>query len=190
MSQRSAISSVVGTASGQVAEGLLHLGRVLQIELVRVEAQLRLGERRLGLHAQQRGVARVVLAAQVVDVRRADQRAPELARDPRDPLVGAVLLGDLVVLDLEVDVLRAEHAHQVVDVGARVRSRSWMSRWQKRDWRQPVSAITPSEWAVEQLHVDVCLAAPEALQVAGEESLIRFRRPAPSRASSVRWLRS
>ena len=75
---------------------------------------------RLGLHAQQRRVVVVVLAAQVVHVAGADERAADLARDPHDPLVGLVLLGDAVLLDLEVDVLGAEDLDQVVDVRARL----------------------------------------------------------------------
>ena len=62
----------------------------------------------------------VVLLAQVVHVGRADERAAELARDPHDPLVGLVLLGEAVALDLEVDVLGAEDLQQVVDVRARL----------------------------------------------------------------------
>ena len=62
----------------------------------------------------------VVLAAQVVHVAGADERAPDLARDAHDALVGLVLVGDAVLLDLEVDVVGAEGVHQVVDVGARL----------------------------------------------------------------------
>ena len=62
----------------------------------------------------------VVLAAQVVDVARADELAAQLAGDLDDALVGLVLVGDAVLLDLEVDVLGAEDLEQVVDVGARL----------------------------------------------------------------------
>ena len=120
IAQRSAISSVVGTASGQAANCVDHLGRVLQVELVGVEGQLRLGERALGLDAEQRRVVLVVLAAEVVDVAGRDQRPADLAGDLDDSLVGLVLLGDPVLLDLEVDVVGAEDLHQLVGVGARL----------------------------------------------------------------------
>ena len=97
-----------------------HLLAVAQVELVGVERQLRRGDRALGLHAQQRRVVVVVLAAQVVDVAGADQAPADLAGDPDDPLVALVLRREAVLLHLEVDVLGAEHAQQIVGVGARV----------------------------------------------------------------------
>ena len=60
----------------------------------------------------------VIFVAQVMNVAGADERAAHLARDPHDPFVGAVLRGDAVVLDFEVDVLGAERANELVDVGA------------------------------------------------------------------------
>ena len=62
----------------------------------------------------------VVLLAQVVHVGGADERPAELAGDLHDPLVGLVLLGQAVALDLEVDVLGAEDPQQVVGVRARL----------------------------------------------------------------------
>ncbi len=91
-----------------VRERLGHLVGALQIELVGVEAELRLLDRRLRLDAEQRRVAVVVLAAQVVDVGRGDQRPAELARHLGDPLVRLLLLGDAVALHLEVDLVGAE----------------------------------------------------------------------------------
>ena len=60
----------------------------------------------------------VVLAAQVVHVPGRDQRPAHLPGVPDDPLVRLVLLGDLVDLDLQVDVVRAECLEQVVQMGA------------------------------------------------------------------------
>ena len=162
---------------GPGAEGLRQLVGGLQVELVRVEAQLRLSEGRLRLHAQERGVARVVLAAQVVDVGGADDRPPDLARDPRDPLVRAVLLGNLVVLELEVDVVGTERPHQVFDVGARVRRALLHEplaepRLQAAGERDQALGVR-----VDQLHVDVRLSAPEALQVAGRRELDQIAQP-------------
>ena len=62
----------------------------------------------------------VVLAAQVVDVGGRDQRPAELARVAGDALVRLRLLGDPVLLDLEVDVVGAEDVDEVVEVGAGV----------------------------------------------------------------------
>ena len=61
----------------------------------------------------------VVLAAQVVHVGRRDQRAAHLAREADDRLVDLLLLGEAVVLDLEVDVLGPEGLDQLVEVRAR-----------------------------------------------------------------------
>ena len=49
--------------------------------------------------------------------------------------------------------------------------RSSTRRRQKRDCRHPVSAITPSEWRLQQLHVDVRLPAREALEEARRAQL-------------------
>ena len=65
-------------------------------------------------------MVRVILAAEVVDVCGRHQRSSELAREADDPLVGLLLLRQLVGLDLEVHVLAAEDADQVVEVSAGV----------------------------------------------------------------------
>ena len=106
--------------AGELRERVHHLLRGLQIELVRGERHLRRGQRRLRLHAQQRGVVVEVLAAQVVHVRRADERLAGLGREALHRLVDLVLLGEPVLLDLEVDVLRAEDLNQLVQVRARL----------------------------------------------------------------------
>ncbi len=145
-------------------ERLVHLLRGLQVELVRVEAQLRRLERRLRLHAEQCGVIAVVLAAQVVHVRGPDERPAELAGDPGDPLVGLVLLGDAVDLELEVDVLGAEDLQQVVDVGTGVvgavlDEAPAESRGETAGQGDHALRVT-----LEQARVDVRLAARETLQ--------------------------
>ena len=43
---------------------------------------------------------------------------PSFSGDPHDPLVGLLLSGEAVLLDLEVDVVRTERLDQVVGVGA------------------------------------------------------------------------
>ncbi len=101
-------------------EGARHLLVGAQVELVRLEGELRLRERRLRLHAEQRRVVVVVLAAQVVDVARPHERPADLPGDADDPLVGPLLVREAVLLHLEVDVVGPEGAEQVVGVGARV----------------------------------------------------------------------
>ena len=111
-------------------------------------------------------MAVVVLASQVVDVGGGDQRPAELLRDADDALVGLVLLGDAVPLDLEVDLLGTESLDQVVDVGARVvravlHQPAAEARLQAAGERDHALGVCG-----EQLHVDVRLAAGEALQEA------------------------
>ena len=61
-----------------------------------------------------------VLTAEVVDVRRRDQRAAHLGREPLDRLVDLLLLGEPVALDLEVDAVGTEGVDQLVEVGPRL----------------------------------------------------------------------
>ncbi len=123
-----------------------HLVVVLQEELVGVEAELRLGQRGLGLHAEQRGVVVVVLAAQVVHVRRAHQRPPHLARDAHDALVGLVLIRDAV---RPASRSRRSPGRRCASGRRRAtRASAGLSstrRRQKRDCRQPVRTMTSFE---------------------------------------------
>ena len=112
-----------------------------------------------------------VVAAEVVDVAGRDQRPPDLARDPDDALVGLVLLGHAVLLDLEVDVLGAEHLQQLVGVAARlgrgvVDEPPAEARLEAAGERDDAVGV-----ALEQRQVDVGLAAPVALEVAGRAEL-------------------
>ena len=60
----------------------------------------------------------VVLAAQIVHVAGAHEAAADFPGDPNDALVALVLRREPVLLHLEVDVLAAEHAQQIVGVSA------------------------------------------------------------------------
>ena len=62
----------------------------------------------------------VVLAAQVVNVPRSHEAAAELAGDAHDALVALLLRRQAILLYLEVHVLAAEHALQLLRVRARV----------------------------------------------------------------------
>jgi hypothetical protein len=59
----------------------------------------------------------VVLTPQVVDVPGPHQWPAELAGDADDALVGLILLGEPVLLNLEVDVPGPEGVDQLVRVG-------------------------------------------------------------------------
>jgi hypothetical protein len=113
----------------------------------------------------------VVLAAQVVDVAGADERAAELARDADDALVGLVLGVEAVLLDLEVQVLGAEDLQQVVGVGAR-RGRVVVDealaepRGQAAGERDDALAV-----GRELGHVERRLAAVQAVEEAGRGEL-------------------
>ena len=112
-----------------------------------------------------------VLAAQVVDVGGADQRAPELAGEADDALVGLVLLGDPVLLDLEVDLLGAEGLDQVVEVGAGVVVALLDQAAAEARLQAAGEDDHPLGVGREQVHVDVGLAAREALEEAGRGEL-------------------
>ena len=99
-----------------LGERARHLVGGAQIELVGLEGDLRLRQRRLGLNAQQRRVVAVVLASEVVDVAGTHQRPPDLAGNPHNPLVGLLLGCEAVLLDLEVDVVGAERLQHLVGV--------------------------------------------------------------------------
>ena len=60
----------------------------------------------------------VILMAKVVNVTGTDERSAHLTSDPHDPLVGAVLRSDAVVLNFEIDVLGAKRTDELVDVSA------------------------------------------------------------------------
>ena len=68
--------------------------------------------------------------------------------------------------------------------------RSSTSRRQNRDCRQPVSAITPSEWAESSSMSTFALPREKPSRKPAELSLTRLRNPASLEASRVRWLRS
>ena len=150
-----------------LGEGLDHFLRALDVELVRVEAHLRRFQGRLRLHAEQRRVVVEVLAPQVVDVGGADHRPAQLAGEADDPLVRLVLLGDPVLLHLEVDLVGAEGLDQVVEVGAGIVG----ALFDQAAAEARLQAAGEDDHALgmsgEQLHVDVGLAAREAFEEAG-----------------------
>ena len=154
-----------------LGEGLDHFLGALDVELVRVEAHLRRFQGRLRLHAEQRRVVVEVLAPQVVDVGGGDQRPAELPGEADDPLVGLVLLVDPVLLHLEVDLVGAEGLDQVVEVGAGV----VVALFDQAPAEARLQAAGEDDdalgVALQQLHVDVGLAAREALEEAGRGEL-------------------
>ena len=122
-------------------------------------------------------MAVVVLAAEVVDVRRGDQRPAQLTGDADDPLVGLVLLRDAIALDLEVDLVAPEGLDQIVDVrprvvGAVLDEPTAEARLQAAGERDHALGMRR-----EQLHVHVRLAAGEALEEAGGAELDQVAEP-------------
>ena len=113
----------------------------------------------------------VVLALQVVDVGGRDERPAELAGVADDALVRLRLVGDPVLLNLEVDVVGAEHLDELVEMSARVvgpvlDQPPAKPRLQTAGERDHAVGV-----AREQLHVHVRLAALEALEKASRGEL-------------------
>ena len=113
----------------------------------------------------------VVLPSQVVHVAGGDERPPDLARIPRDPLVRLVLLGDLVDLDLHVDVVRPERVEQVVEVGAGVRRAVLDEPPAESRLQAAGEGDQPGGMPLEHRHVDVGLTSAEALEEARRAQL-------------------
>jgi hypothetical protein len=122
-------------------------------------------------------VVRVVLAVEVVDVARPDERAPDLARDPLDSLVGAVLLREPVGLDLEVHVVLPEHPEQIVGVGARVGGPPVDESPTEPRLEAAGEHDDPVGVALEQLHVGVGAPARETLEEARRAELDQVAKP-------------
>ena len=116
-------------------------------------------------------MAVVVLAAQVVDVGGRHQRPAELARHLDDPLVRLLLLRDAVALHLEVDLVRAEGVDEVVDVRPRVVGPVLDQPAAEARLQAAGEGDDALGMRREQLHVDVRLAAGEALEEAGRAQL-------------------
>ena len=113
----------------------------------------------------------VVLAAQVVDVGGADQRAAHLAGEPDDRLVGLLLLGEPVALDLEVDLLGAEGLDEVVEMGAGVVGAPLDDPPVDPRLQAAGERDHPLGVGGQALHVDGGLAAVQALEEAGRGQL-------------------
>ena len=88
-----------------------------------------------------------------------------------DPPVRPLLLVDPVLLDLEVDLLGAEGLDQVVDVGAGVVAPLLDQAPAEARLQAAGEGDHPLGVRGEQLHVDVRLAAREALEEAGRGEL-------------------
>ena len=178
-SQRSAISSVRG-------ERLRHVGERrppsppsdFRKNSFVLEAHLRLRERRLRLHAQQRRVVVVVLLAEVVHVGGRDQRAAHLGGEAPDRLVDLLLL------------VRGRCA------GPRSRrARARRPGPARRDGRGPAASLALDDplaaargqaageaddalgVPLQQLEVDAGLAAVQALEEAGARELDQVAKP-------------
>ncbi len=102
-----------------VREVLGHLGRGLEVELVRVELPvIRVLERVAGLDAEERLVGPRVLVAEVVDVAGSDEREARVRGELREQRVDPRLLREAGVLHLDVDVVAPEDLRETVEVGS------------------------------------------------------------------------
>jgi hypothetical protein len=162
---------------GPGGEGLGHLARALEEELVGVEGQLRLLERRLGLHAEERRVVRIVLTSQVVDVGGGDEGPAELTRRPHDALVRLVLLRDPVGLDLEVDVVGAKGPDKFVGVRPRVGGSILDQAPAEARLQATAEGDDARRVAIEQLHVHARLAPGETLEKGRRRELHEVAEP-------------
>ena len=92
-----------------VGEQGRHLGRRLEVEVVGLEAHpVGLLDHRAGADAQQRVMGLALLPVDVVEVVGRDQRQAHLGAEAEQLLVEPVLVGDLVVLELEEEAVRAQ----------------------------------------------------------------------------------
>ena len=98
---------------GHLAEQVPHLVGVLEVVLVAVELEaVGVAHERPGLHAQQGVVGLVVVLVRVVAVVGGDDREAEVLGDAQQLGVGALLLGDAVVLQLDEEVVGPEDVAQ------------------------------------------------------------------------------
>ena len=94
---------------GHLAEEVAHLRRRLEVVLGALELEaVRVREQCAGLHAEQRVVGHGVLAVGVVAVVGGQQRRADAPGDLDQLRVGAVLVGQAVVLQLDEEVVAAE----------------------------------------------------------------------------------
>ena len=95
-----------------------HLVLGLQVELLRLKAHaVRVVERLAGLDAQQHILQLTVLAREIMRVVRRHERKARLLRDAQQAAVDLTLLRNAVVLQLQIEMLRAENAGKLQRIG-------------------------------------------------------------------------
>jgi hypothetical protein len=122
-------------------------------------------------------VVAVVLTAQVVHVRRGDQRPVDLPGDPGDSLVGLLLGGYVIRLNLEVDVLRSEQLQQVVRVRPGVGGPVLDDPLTEARLEAPGERDHPFRVLLEKLRVDVRAPAREPHEEARRAELHQVLEP-------------
>ena len=148
-----------------------HLGRRLEIELVRVELPAALVLQRVaGLDAEQRLVGPRVLVAQVVDVAGRDEREARVGRELREERVDPRLLREPRVLDLDVDVVAPEHLREPVQVGRGVLWTTFLQGFTDAAGEAAGQRDEPLRVRLEMVPVDAGLVVV-ALEVAGRREL-------------------
>ena len=158
----------------------LHLGRGLEVELVRLETEpVLVGEERVRLDAEERVVRPGVLGVQVVHVAGADDREAGVGGDPQEPRVDLGVLGHAGVLQLDVDVVASEDRHEPVELGARRGLVAASQRLAGDAGHAPRQADQPVGVALEQLVVDarlVVVALEESERAQLDEVVVAGRR--------------
>ncbi len=124
-----------------------HLGRGLEVELVRLELPVvRVLERVARLDAEQRLVGVRVGGVEVVHVARGDQRQPALGRECGQQVEQRLLDVDVAVLELDVGVVAPEDLGEPVEVRLGVARPVLHERAGDPSPRQPDRAIMPCAW--------------------------------------------
>ncbi len=109
----------------------------------------------------------VVVAGQVVDVARADERPADLPREAHDAFVHLVLLGDAVDLDLHVEVVAPDGLCEVVEMGAGVGRALLEDPPREARLQAARQGNEALRVALQEAHIDVGLPAPEPLEEPG-----------------------
>ena len=155
---------------GQRGEERAHFVLALEVELLRLKAQaVCLVHGVAGLDAQQHVLRRGILFFEIVRVVRHGEGDAGLAAQADQAVGGRVLLGDAVVLDLEIEVLLAEERAQVerarprsLEVAADDRLRD-LAGQTAREADQPLGVL------VQQLPVDARLDIKALGEARGHE---------------------
>ena len=165
-----------------------HLGRGLEVEVLRVELEpVRVGERLAGLHAQQHLVRLGVVRVGVVQVVGGQAGQAQLLLEPEQVLLDLLLDADAVVHQLAEEVVAAEDVAVVARGLAGVGVAVLLQQPLDLAGRAAGGGDDPLAVGLEQLAVHAGLVVV-ALERARLESRKRLCIPSVFSASSVMWV--